>query len=1401
MNIKASFGRMRFFAAITVASCLCCNAEVSPSGMTKSGYLDLMEAAVKAYTDDRINSYYEESNRDGVQEHGFPRLAVNLAVLVANGRIQERRELVRKMMDVCCRDAKKGKMPPKSGGNEFAVKELVLAVAELEKHKIFPKGTTDGWRESLKEIVAQNCYTLGMCEPDYLKAQNWVIFGCASEQTRLCYEMGGDPKFVEKYVADQIRWFDSNGMYRDPNQPMAYDYVPRILFAEILANGYDGPSRAQLEYNMDIAAVPTLKVLSACGEFPYGGRSNQFLHNNTLYAALSEWYAARFARRGDMKRAMEFRRAAAESVNALKRWLAETPVSHVKNRYPRETGKGIYSEKADIGCERYAYFDKYMISMGSWALLGWYFADETIPAAEFSPAKPDVFVTSPAFHLAFMQAGEYSAQFDYWADTHYDCSGLGRFQRRGAPAELCMSTPCAKEPDFRLPKPNCSSLAIRPVVPEDAQWRLIHDAKTVKFALTRWRVGACEWECRLSSEGMEMELSGEGEVAMDIPAFDFDGKESTRIAYDGNSLSVSHRGWVCRYRTDGCISPTGVVVHNRNGRYRAFRAIGSKKLKVSISIDRCTGGGLQLIESGRSDNGRAKAALIAKKAVKLPVYPFSDPDPVPPVAEKCYPYFRFDGSSATNVARVFNTINMENGRISLDVLPEIGGKVWGATDLKTGFDFIYRNHVAKFRNVAMRGPWHSGGIEYNFGIIGHGPYTSTPVDCLARTNADGSVSCFISMTEFICRTVYQVEVRLAPGDDHFTMHTLWYNASALPVPYYHWMNCASPVEMDMVLKFDGRHQIGHEGDAHPWPVDEGMRNLSIYAENAFGHNKSYHVINGNNGIFGVWYPARKLGFVHENEYCDKYGRKAWIWALSREGAIWEDLLTDSDGQYVELQSGRAFNQPRFATVKTPFKHPSFSPGRTDRFAESWGVVRDESGYQPKGANPPSAAMPRPVESPKDFDWNGVYGHYLRGQQAIREREDARGEKELNAALAIDRNFVPALDELAFLMIRRGKYGDASELAQRALSIDTYDCAANYAAGFAAFAAHDNATAKERLGLAAYSGEYRNSAYALLSRISLRERDWGGAGAMAERVLSADGANRDALLAKIVALRFAGKTAAAREAVSAALGIWPLFHAAKYEASRIGAGDDWTQAVRNEFPEETLLEIASWYMESGLEDDAKRIERAAGACPMAMIRLGDFASAAKLSMPRLFPFRREDIPALDKAVSTHPSWKFKYYRATLAAYFQDDALADRLLDACGSEPDDFAFYLFRASRKSAGKRLDDLNRAAELSGNWRIGRELAAFHAGNGEWEKSLDAAGRFLKRNPKSNPLQIAYARALNGCRRWRETVEFLKGIQILPSEFGDNAWDIWHEAWKNLGDDKMADTYPENLGKGAPYK
>ena len=138
------------------------------------------------------------------------------------------------------------------------------------------------------------------------------------------------PRFAGSYVADPLRWCDANGMYRVPGEPAVYDFVSRLQYMQILHFGYDGASRPALEDLLERAAEPTLAMLSACGEIPYGGRSNQFLHNNTFYAAVCEWYAARRRAAGDVSGAARFRLAAREAVEAVREWLAVRPLRHIK---------------------------------------------------------------------------------------------------------------------------------------------------------------------------------------------------------------------------------------------------------------------------------------------------------------------------------------------------------------------------------------------------------------------------------------------------------------------------------------------------------------------------------------------------------------------------------------------------------------------------------------------------------------------------------------------------------------------------------------------------------------------------------------------------------------------------------------------------------------------------------------------------------------------------------------------------------------------------------------------------------------------------------------------------------------------------------------------------------------
>ena len=547
-------------------------------GVTKAEYLDLMEAAVAPYSDERIRQYIDTCAREGVQEHGFPRLAANLAFLVANGRMPEKRDFLERMMSISCSGAPKG--PMKLEGNEFSVKELAAAIVELERAKVFDRSVTEAWRADIRAVDAAKCYRVQL-RTDGRRTNNWLVFGGASEQARIALGMGGDAERVEKCVADQLRWFDANGMYRDPNQPAVYDIVTRLQFMLTLHYGYDGPSRAKLEELLDRSAEPTLAMLSASGEIPFGGRSNQFLHNHTFYAAACEWYAARYKTRGDAKKAARFRRAARAAVEALKEWLAVRPMRHIKNFYPRGSG----ARGSGMGCEGYAYFDKYMVTMGSWAMIGYLFVDETIPAAAepVGGDAPSVFVTTPDFHWVLLKAGDYSAQFDYNADLHYDCDGLGRIQRKGAPSTIGLSVPCSLKPAYRTEMPNPSSLAVVPAV--DAPLVLAGSGSNGDFAWADWTMGGLSWKCRLASDGLAMTLSGLGDVAMKLPAFAFDGEQTTDIVCDGKSLAVSYHGWTCTYTTDGKIIDCGKTCCNRNGRYRTFEARGKERLAVKVVIE------------------------------------------------------------------------------------------------------------------------------------------------------------------------------------------------------------------------------------------------------------------------------------------------------------------------------------------------------------------------------------------------------------------------------------------------------------------------------------------------------------------------------------------------------------------------------------------------------------------------------------------------------------------------------------------------------------------------------------------------------------------------------------------------------------------------------------------------
>ena len=557
--------------------------------MMKEKYIDLMEKALSAYTDEHIQRYFNDVKTNGLTEHGFPRLTSNIGILIANGRRRDLLPGFLEMMGFCCRT-----IPTVKAANDFSVREIVCCIDALEKAKAVDDQYILRWKQKMSQIVPEACYNVVVKE-ETDRITNWAIFGAVSEYARFYYGIGENYDFIDRQLSCQFQWLDENGMYRDNpkeliHQPIMYDYVSRGLFAMLLHFGYRGKYYEQIDECLKKAGLVTLKMQSSNGEIPFGGRSNQFLFNEAWMMLLFEYEARRYAKEGNTALAMKFKAAVARAVDATEAWLNRKPVRHIKNRFPTET---------KYGCEGYAYFDKYMITVASNLYAAYLLCDDTIPTVVVSDHESVAYQTSDHFHKLFLKCGGYALEFDTDADPHYDASGLGRVHREGAPSPICLFCPCPSKPIYTvdIEKPIsfslCSAIRISDAwifgTEESAKYEVLETATdknsasaTMLCKFTEDRV--VKEHYTVNENGVSIKVECDGAVGYALPAFCFDGEISPEITIDAHSLTVSYEGWICRYTTTGTISDLNQVAVNRNGHYSIFIATGQNTLNVKIEI-------------------------------------------------------------------------------------------------------------------------------------------------------------------------------------------------------------------------------------------------------------------------------------------------------------------------------------------------------------------------------------------------------------------------------------------------------------------------------------------------------------------------------------------------------------------------------------------------------------------------------------------------------------------------------------------------------------------------------------------------------------------------------------------------------------------------------------------------
>jgi len=903
-------------------------------------------------------------------------------------------------------------------------------------------------------------------------------------------------------------------------------------------------------------------------------------------------------------------------------------------------------------------------------------------------------------------------------------------------------------------------------------------------------------------------------------------------------------------------------------------------------------------------------AVIYEEMKEMKTYPFSDPDPLPRPG-KIYPYYRFDGYSVNPVMQEWTMVCMENDWIKLWIAPEIGGKIYGALDKTNGKYFIYYNNVVKFRDIAMRGPWTSGGIEMNFGSIGHSPTTSSPVDYYVRMNPDSSVSCFVGALDLPGRTEWRVEIYLPADKALFQTRVKWENPSSIGTSLYHWMNASADVTDDLRYYFPGTRHTDHSGNIYPWPVNEEGKDISIYLNNDFGGDHSYHVLGKYTDWFAGYYEDGDYGFGHWSLYPLKTGKKIWMWALSRQGEIWKFLLTDTaeNKQYTEIQTGLIYNQAGSGSTYSTFKHLELEPGSELFINERWFPLSKISGVKAVSENvalnitgdkqeqrvsiyafnriadtvdiiteaPDTISkqlyllatdtvniglksdakiskiylrnkkiyiyraddrdkiLERPLES-RNFDWNSVYGTYYQAIEYMRQRDYQAALEYVNSCINQDQYFMPAYTKLAELEMRRFRYDKAEEAVKHILAFDAYDPEANYIFALLKERKGNLYQAKDAYGIAMLSNKYYNSCINKLALLSLRDNNPDEACKYINYALSKGINNSQIKKTRLVLARKAGSDSLFKFLYDNIIRDEPLNHFARFENYLVNYVDSTAETmleyINNEFPYQTMLEIACWYINYELYPEALAVlELSSGSALIDLYlafiydRLGYGSKSdhylnkfVRADIDFVFPFRSETENILRWASERSSSWKIGYYLALTYWNSGDNNRARDLFLSLVNEPTDWKFFIARGDFMLAyddSVSESDYRKAYKLApGEWRAYHRMIEFYFSGGYNSRALELSTRAYDKFRGNYIIDFDHARCLLAKDSIYRCLDVLKETVILPHEGARQGREVWKKAnvfasldsylYGSLDDAseyiENAYRWPENLGVGKPY-
>ncbi len=323
-----------------------------------------------------------------------------------------------------------------------------------------------------------------------------------------------------------------------------------------------------------------------------------------------------------------------------------------------------------------------------------------------------------------------------------------------------------------------------------------------------------------------------------------------------------------------------------------------------------------------------------------------------------YPYPLYDVLTEKKTEQEYNVLRLDNQYVDISILPEIGGRIFAAADKTNNYPFFYTQTGVKPALIGMLGAWLSGGVEWN--IPDHHRASSyMPINWTMKENKDGSKTIWVGETELRHRLKWSVGVSVYPNRSWVEAKIKVINPTPMIQSMLYWANVSVHCNDQYKVIFPPDVQFGvdhHKVYFTNWPTGEANlgsgENVDLSWWKNFTDNSRSIFAWGSEMSFLAGYDYGKdAGTVHVANRHVVPGKKFFLWGNNANGEMWNKILSDNDGHYLELMvGGYSDNQPDYSWI---------NPGEIREFSQIWYPVKGIKGV--KNATDDAAVNFEPTE--------------------------------------------------------------------------------------------------------------------------------------------------------------------------------------------------------------------------------------------------------------------------------------------------------------------------------------------------------------------------------------------------------------------------------------------------------